>query len=113
MCASAKFWMSVLTDLENRGVGDVFFVVCDSLRGLPDVVGKAWPALLFADQLELLNSQVRASTKRIRELLAAHPDGAAFLSFRRMGRDHRRDHARGCPGQDVRRSAARGMTWHF
>src|SRR5215469_17019630 len=35
----AKFWMSVLTDLRNRGIKDVFFVVCDGLRGLPDVVG--------------------------------------------------------------------------
>jgi putative transposase len=25
----AKFWMSVLTDLKNRGLHDVFFVVCD------------------------------------------------------------------------------------
>src|SRR4051795_13133360 len=25
----AKFWMSVLTDLRNRGVKDTFFVVCD------------------------------------------------------------------------------------
>ncbi|WP_345734054.1 IS256 family transposase, partial [Cryptosporangium minutisporangium] len=25
----AKFWMSVLTDLRNRGVKDVFFLVCD------------------------------------------------------------------------------------
>src|SRR5215831_14413940 len=27
----AKFWLSVLTDLKNRGVRDVFFVVCDGL----------------------------------------------------------------------------------
>jgi hypothetical protein len=39
----AKFWMSVLTDLKNRGVRDVFFVVCDGLKGLPEVVGNAWP----------------------------------------------------------------------
>jgi transposase-like protein len=26
---SAKFWMQVLTDLKNRGVRDVFFIVCD------------------------------------------------------------------------------------
>jgi transposase-like protein len=39
----AKFWMSVLTDLRNRGIRDVFFVVCDGLKGLPDVVGNAWP----------------------------------------------------------------------
>ena len=28
----AKFWMSVLTDLRNRGVKDTFFVVCDGLK---------------------------------------------------------------------------------
>jgi len=31
----AKFWMAVLTDLKNRGIRDVFFVVCDGLKGLP------------------------------------------------------------------------------
>ena len=30
---SAKFWMNVLADLKNRGVMDVFFVVCDGLKG--------------------------------------------------------------------------------
>src|SRR3954470_10759600 len=40
---SAKFWMAVLTDLRNRGVRDVFFLVCDGLKGLPDVVMNVWP----------------------------------------------------------------------
>ncbi len=39
----AKFWISVLTDLRNRGVKDVFFVVCDGLKGIPDVVSNVWP----------------------------------------------------------------------
>jgi putative transposase len=39
----AKFWMSVLTDIRNRGTRDVFFVVCDGLKGLPEVVGNVWP----------------------------------------------------------------------
>jgi putative transposase len=39
----AKFWMSVLTDLKNRGIRDVFFLVCDGLKGLPDVVEHTWP----------------------------------------------------------------------
>lgn len=39
----AKFWMSVLTDLRNRGVKDVFFLVCDGLKGLPEVVTNVWP----------------------------------------------------------------------
>jgi putative transposase len=39
----ARFWMSVLTDLKNRGIKDVFFVVCDGLKGMPEVVGSVWP----------------------------------------------------------------------
>ena len=39
----AKFGMSVLTDLKNRGIRDVFFLVCDGLKGLPEVVGNVWP----------------------------------------------------------------------
>ncbi|RZU74914.1 transposase-like protein [Micromonospora kangleipakensis] len=39
----AKFWMGVLTDLRNRGVKDVFFLVCDGLKGLPEVVTNVWP----------------------------------------------------------------------
>lgn len=39
----AKFWMSVLTDIKNRGVTDTFFLVCDGLKGLPEVVANVWP----------------------------------------------------------------------
>jgi transposase len=47
--------------------------------------GKAFTALLFTEQLELLNRQVRAISKRIRALLPTHPDAAIFLSFPGMG----------------------------
>lgn len=43
---SAKFWFAVLTDLRNRGVTDTFFLICDGLKGLPDVVGEVWPATI-------------------------------------------------------------------
>jgi putative transposase len=39
----AKFWMSVLTEIKNRGVRDTFFLVCDGLKGLPEVVSNVWP----------------------------------------------------------------------
>ena len=39
----AKFWLAVLTDLRNRGVKDTVFLVCDGLKGLPEVVGNVWP----------------------------------------------------------------------
>jgi hypothetical protein len=40
---SAKFWLSVLTDLKNGGVTDVFFLVCDGLKGLPDSANAVFP----------------------------------------------------------------------
>ena len=40
---TAKFWMSVLSELKNRGVADTFFVVCDGLKGLPDSVEAVFP----------------------------------------------------------------------
>ena len=39
----AKHWMSVLTELRNRGVADVCIVACDGLKGLPDAIGEVWP----------------------------------------------------------------------
>lgn len=40
---SAKFWMSVLTDLKNRVGTDAFFIVCDGLKGLPDSAAAVFP----------------------------------------------------------------------
>jgi putative transposase len=47
----AKFWMSVLADLRNRGVNDVSFLVCDGLKGLPEVVGNVWPQAIVQTPL--------------------------------------------------------------
>jgi putative transposase len=61
----AKFWMSVLTDLRNRGVRDVFFVVCDGLKGLPDVVGNVWPQTIVQTCLiHLVRSTYRLASKK-------------------------------------------------
>ncbi|QSE95059.1 IS256 family transposase [Rhodococcus pseudokoreensis] len=38
----AKFWLSVLTEIKNRGVADVCIVVCDGLKGLPDAINTVW-----------------------------------------------------------------------
>ncbi len=61
----AKFWMSVLTDLRNRGVRDVFFVVCDGLKGLPEVVGNAWPqAIVQTCVVHLIRNTFHLASKR-------------------------------------------------
>ena len=61
----AKFWMSVLTDLRNRGIKDVFFVVCDGLKGLPEVVANAWPqAIVQTCVVHLLRNTFHLASKR-------------------------------------------------
>src|SRR5258708_6481191 len=43
----AKFWLSVLTDLKNRGVRDIFYVCCDGLSGFAQAVEAAFPLAVF------------------------------------------------------------------
>jgi len=40
---SARFWLSILTDIKNRGVEDILFVCCDGLTGLPQAIEAAFP----------------------------------------------------------------------
>jgi transposase-like protein len=40
---SAKFWLTVLSELKSRKVADVCIVCCDGLTGLPDAISAAWP----------------------------------------------------------------------
>lgn len=42
----AKHWLHILTEIKNRGVGDVLMLVCDGLRGLPEAVETVWPATI-------------------------------------------------------------------
>jgi putative transposase len=61
----AKFWMSVLTDLRNRGVKDTFFVVCDGLKGLPEVVGNVWPqAIVQTCIIHLIRNTFRLTSRK-------------------------------------------------
>ena len=39
----AKFWLSCLTDLKNRGVADLWIVCVDGLSGFPEAIRTAFP----------------------------------------------------------------------
>ena len=56
----SKFWMSVLTELQNRGVKDVFIVCVDGLSGFPEAINAVFP--LAKIQLCIVH-QVRNSLK--------------------------------------------------
>ena len=39
----AKFWLSVLTELKNRGVKDILIACVDGLKGFPDAINTVYP----------------------------------------------------------------------
>lgn len=39
----AKFWLSILTELKNRGVQDIFIACVDGLTGMPEAIQSAYP----------------------------------------------------------------------
>ena len=39
----AKFWLSVLTELKNRGLEDILITCVDGLRGFPDAIAVEYP----------------------------------------------------------------------
>lgn len=39
----ANFWLSVLSDLQNRGVNDILIACVDGLTGLPDAINSIYP----------------------------------------------------------------------
>ncbi|MBJ7537081.1 IS256 family transposase [Marinomonas transparens] len=39
----AKFWLNVLTELQNRGLQDILIACVDGLKGFPDAINSAYP----------------------------------------------------------------------
>ncbi len=67
----ANFWLAVLTDLRNRGVRDIFFLVCDGLKGLPDAVAAAFPATIVqACVIHLIRATFRYASRKYWDQLA-------------------------------------------
>ncbi len=58
----AKFWLSVLTELKNRGVEDVFVACVDGLTGFPEAINTVFP--MAQVQLCIVH-QVRNSLKYV------------------------------------------------
>jgi putative transposase len=69
----AKFWLSVLTDLRNRGVRDVLIVCCDGLTGFPAAIEAVWPQTTVQTcVVHLIRNSVRyCSWKDRKEITAA------------------------------------------
>jgi len=89
----SKYWLHVLTEIKNRGVGDVLMVVCDGLTGLPDAIATVWPQTITQTcVVHLLRNSFRyagrqhyeAIAKALRPVYTAATEAAAterFLEF--------------------------------
>lgn len=59
---SSKFWLSVLNDLKNRGVQDVYVFCVDGLTGFREAIGAAYPK----SQIQrCIIHQIRSSTRYV------------------------------------------------
>jgi putative transposase len=86
----AKFWMTVLTELRNRGIQDAFVVCCDGLKGLPESIRATWPlAEVQLCVVHLVRSSLRYTAKKnwgqvcreLREIYTAPTAEAAAARF--------------------------------
>lgn len=68
----AKYWMSLLTELRNRGLADVLICCCDGLAGLPEAIEAVWPrAVVQTCVIHLIRSSLRYASRKDHERLTA------------------------------------------
>ena len=58
----AKFWMSIITELKNRGLEDILIACIDGLKGFPDAINSIYPETRI--QLCIVH-MIRNSTKYV------------------------------------------------
>jgi transposase-like protein len=68
----AKFWMSILSEVRNRGVADVIFCCCDGLKGLPEAIEAIWPqAIVQTCTVHLVRASIRYCSYKDRKKITA------------------------------------------
>ena len=59
---SAKFWLSVLNEIKNRGVKDILIISVDGLKGFTDAIASAYPE---TEIQKCVLHQIRNSTRYV------------------------------------------------
>jgi transposase-like protein len=86
----AKQWMSMLTELRNRGLVDALIVCCDGLKGLPEAIRVTWPnTTVQTCVVHLVRNSLRYASKKywgkiaksLREIYTAPTVEAAEARF--------------------------------
>ena len=86
----AKQWMTMLTELRNRGIADALIVCCDGLKGLPEAIRVTWPhATVQTCVVHLVRNSLKYAskadwvpiTKGLRAIYTADTIAAAGVEF--------------------------------
>jgi transposase-like protein len=59
---SAKFWLSILNQIKNRGVKDILIIAVDGLKGFSEAIASAYPE---TEVQKCVLHQIRSSTRYI------------------------------------------------
>lgn len=90
----AKFWLGVLTELQNRGVKDILIACVDGLKGFPDAIQAVYPRTQI--QLCIVHmvrnsvkyvpwKDYKAVTADLKQIYQAVTEEEALLALERFG----------------------------
>lgn len=91
----SKFWLTILTELQSRGVQDVLFICADGLTGLPQAIEAAFPKAVHQTcVVHLIRSALRfvgwgdrkLVSAALRPIYHAESEQAAELALDEAGR---------------------------
>lgn len=69
---SAKFWLSILTELQNRGLTDVFITAVDGLSGFPEAIESVFPkAKIQLCMVHMVRNSLKYVSYKDRKAVAA------------------------------------------
>lgn len=89
----AKFWMSVVSELKNRGVQDILIACCDGLKGFPEAIKAVFPKTtvqtcivhMIRNSLRFVNPEdQRAVMVDLRPIYQATTEAAALEALDRF-----------------------------
>ena len=68
----AKFWLRVMNELKNRGVGDILIAVVDGLKGFPDAINAVFPQTIVQTcVVHLIRNSMDFASWKDRKAIAA------------------------------------------
>jgi putative transposase len=90
----AKFWLSVLTELKNRGLQDILIACVDGLKGFPEAIAAEYPQTkiqlcivhMVRNSLKYVSwKDYKAITADLKQIYKAATEDAALLELERFG----------------------------